>query len=87
LVVEGLFVLSDAEQDWIEKYRQALLASGRTKESRFSRLVKGIAEAAVLRVRKFLGRKSAMQLAQPRTTVNSAKNPSSQRQRKKKRAS
>jgi hypothetical protein len=87
LVVEGLFVLSDAEQEWIEKYRQALLASSRTKESRFGSIVKGIAEAAVLRLRKFLGREPAIQMPQPRTTIHSAKNPSSQRQRKKKRAS
>jgi hypothetical protein len=87
LVVEGLFVLSDAEQDWIEKYRQALLASSRTKKSRFGSIVKGIAESAVLRVRKFLGRGRAIQMPQPRTTIHSAKNPSSQRQRKKKRAS
>jgi hypothetical protein len=87
LVVEGLFVLSDPEQDWIEKYRQALLASSRTKKSRFGSIVKGIAEAAALRVRKLLGRRTTIQMPQPRTTVDSAKNPSSQRQRKKKKAS
>jgi hypothetical protein len=87
LVAEGLFVLRDPEQDWIEKYRQAVLASSRSKKSRFGSIVKGIAEAAVLRVRKLLGRRSAIQMAQPRITIPSAKNPSSQRQRKKKRAS
>jgi len=79
--------LSNTEQDWIEKYRAALLASSRTGEPGFRSVVKAIAQAVVARFRKIADRQVPVPQTQPPTKISSARNPSSQRQRKKKKAS
>jgi hypothetical protein len=86
---QGLFLLSNTEQDWIEKYREAVLASSRTKESRFRSAVKAITQAVIAPLRKFTTRTAPIEQPAPSqpTRINSVKSPASQRQRKKKRAS
>jgi hypothetical protein len=79
--------LSNTEQDWIEKYRAALLASSRTTEPRFRSVVKAIARAVLARFRKIAVRKVPVQHTPAPTNISSGKKPASQRQRKKKKAS
>jgi hypothetical protein len=84
--------LSNTDQEWIEKYREALLASNQTKESRIRSLGKALAKAVTSPFRKIANLAIApSQSAPPKsstpTKITSAKQPVSQRQRKKKRAS
>jgi hypothetical protein len=86
---KGSSVLSNIEQEWIEKYREALLASSRTKESRFRRVVTAIARAVASPFRKAAVQTPSISQKQRQTPtkISSDKIPTSQPQRKKKKAS
>jgi len=77
------YSLSNAEQDWIEKYRAALLASAQTKEPRFRSVVKAIFRALAWPLRKLSDRIATVPTAHsPATKIGSSKDASSQPQKK-----